>query len=100
MTSVLPPASELLPLVCAVPLVMTGVVAVAVGVGVGDTGVTPPDSGLVDPLGVMGTAGCVDAGAVAFDVCGDTPPEPAPELELELDAAGCAAAPPEDEPPD
>src|ERR1700729_2867938 len=94
MASALPPDSELLPLVCAVTLVMGGVVALAVGVGDGETGATPPDKGLVDPLGVMGTAGAVDAGAAALEVCGDTPPEPEP------DALDCTEAPPEEDPPD
>jgi hypothetical protein len=71
---------------------MTGAGVVAVGVGVGDTGETPPESGLVDPLGVIGTAGAVDAVAVALEVSGDTPPDP--------DPPDVAAAPPEPDPPD
>ena len=114
MTAALEPDSVLLPLVCEVGLVTTWVgVLVVVGVGVGETGETPPERGLVDPLGVIGTAGAVVAVADALEVAGDTPPEPEPlaeleplpelelpELALEAEPPDFAAAPPELEPPD
>jgi hypothetical protein len=43
---------------------------------VGDTGDTPPDSGLVDPFGVTGTADPEDAVAVALEVATPAPPDP------------------------
>src|ERR1700759_4959969 len=92
MTNALLPDSELLPLVCALALVTGGVVEVAaVGVTPGATGETPPESGLVDPLGVTGTAGAVDAGALV-EVSGETPPELAPCLAVVLAASAAPGA--------
>jgi hypothetical protein len=71
--SALPLDRVLLPLVAAVALEATDTVGDdVVAPGVGETGDTPPDSGLVDPFGVTGTADPDDAVEVATAL----PPDP------------------------